>query len=154
MQPGEAVSRSVTASSSGGVVIRSRAGKTEVVICGRRSHSLWALPKGTPNPGESELETALREVREETGLSVMGAGKIGEIHYSYYRPEDGARVDKTVHFFLMRPIGGDTAAHDPEFDTVEWVEPSEALRRLTYANEARIVEAAVALAAKQANGHK
>lgn len=131
-----------------------RAGKTEVVICGRRSYSLWALPKGTPNPGESELETALREVHEETGLDVEGAAKIGEIHYSYYRPEDGARVEKTVHFYLMRAVGGDTAAHDPEFDVVEWVEVPVALRRLTYPNEARIVEAAAALAAKQANGHE
>ncbi|MBI4306404.1 MAG: NUDIX hydrolase [Chloroflexi bacterium] len=155
MHPGQAIPESVTASSSGGVVVRAnRAGKTEVVICGRRSHSLWALPKGTPNAGESELETAMREVREETGLNVKGAGKIGEIHYSYYRPEDGARVDKTVHFYLMRPVGGNTAAHDPEFDVVEWVEVPEALRRLTYPNEARIVEAAVALAAKQANGHE
>jgi 8-oxo-dGTP pyrophosphatase MutT (NUDIX family) len=126
----------------------------EVVICGRRGSSLWALPKGTPNPGESGLQTALREVREETGLEVESAGEVGEIHYSYERPHDGAWVDKTVHFYLMRPVGGDTAAHDPEFDVVEWVEATEAIRRLTYPNEARIVEAAVALAARQANGNR
>lgn len=135
--------------------MRARAGRgDEVVICGRRSSSLWALPKGTPNPGETGLQTATREVREETGLEVEPGGKVGEIHYSYERPQDGTRVDKTVHFYLMRPVGGDTAAHDPEFDDVEWVEASEAVRRLTYPNEARIVEAAVAMAAQQANGNR
>lgn len=79
---------------------------------------------------------------------------VGEIHYVYSRPEDGAKVDKTVHFYLMHPVGGDTAAHDAEFDEVEWVEASEAMRRLTYANEARIVEAAVAMAAQQASENR
>ena len=144
-----------SAVSHGGVVVRDEGGSgIEVVICGRRAPLLWALPKGTPDPGESGLQTALREVREETGLEVEPAGKVGEIHYSYDRPQDGARVEKTVHFYLMRPVGGDIAAHDPEFDTVEWVGASEALRRLTYPNEARIVEAAVAMAAQQADGNR
>lgn len=144
-----------SAVSYGGVVVRTSAGSSiEVVICGRREPSLWALPKGTPNPGESGLETALREVREETGLEVEAAGRVGEIHYSYDRPQDRAKIEKTVHFYLMRPVSGDTAAHDPEFDTVEWVEASEALRRLTYPNEARILEAAVAMAARQADGNR
>lgn len=140
----------VNAASFGGVVTRVNArSAVEVVICGRRAASLWALPKGTPDPGEGPSETALREVREETGLEVRVAGEVGDINYSYIRPEDGLRVDKTVRFFLMRATGGDTAAHDHEYDFVEWVEVTEALRRLTYPNEARIVEAAVAMAAQQ-----
>ena len=144
-----------SAVSHGGVVVRRGSGAgIEVVICGRREPALWALPKGTPNPGETALQTALREVTEETGLRVESVGKVGEIHYTYDRPQDGVRVEKTVHFYLMRAVGGDTAGHDPEFDTVEWVEAPEALRRLTYPNEARIVEAAVATAAHQADGNR
>lgn len=144
-----------SAVSYGGVVLRDRPDSSvEVVICGRRGPTLWALPKGTPNPGETGEQTALREVREETGLEVEPVGKVGEVHYSYDRPQDGATVRKTVHFYLMRPVGGDTAAHDPEFDTVEWVETAEALRRLTYLNEARILEAAVAMAAHETDGNR
>ena len=57
--------------SAGGVVARlDTSGAPEVVLCGRRSEKLWVLPKGTPDGGEPIEQTALREVREETGLEI------------------------------------------------------------------------------------
>ena len=57
----------------------------------------------------------------------------------------GVRYDKTIHFYLMQATGGDTVDHDHEYDYVEWVPAEEALRRIAYPNEARLVERALAL---------
>ena len=95
------VLRSARATSAGGVVHRSVDGRTEVVLVHRRSPRLWALPKGTPDAGETVEETALRETREETGLKVEIEGPLRSIRYFFVR--GSTRFHKTVHFFLMRP---------------------------------------------------
>ena len=130
--------------SAGGVVYRFRNGNLEFVLCGRLSPPRWSLPKGTPDPGETLEQTALREVREETGLEVELEAPLGRIQYWFVRPTDGCRCHKTVHFYLMRPVGGSTDRHDPEFDVVQWFPAEEALRTLTYPNEARLLEQAIA----------
>ena len=62
--------------SAGGVVYRANgSGELEVAICGLRNPENWRLPKGTPDPGETVLQTSLREVREETGLTVELLGR-------------------------------------------------------------------------------
>src|ERR1700688_100490 len=90
--------------SAGGVVYRVVNGKVDVVLCGRVQPLIWALPKGTPDTGESVEQTALREVREETGLEVSLGTEAGEIEYWFNKPE--ARVHKRVRFYLMSPTGG------------------------------------------------
>jgi 8-oxo-dGTP pyrophosphatase MutT (NUDIX family) len=135
--------RTERAVSAGGVVWRREGGEFEVLLCGRHSDHLWALPKGTPEDGETIEETALREVREETGVMVESDGKVGDIKYWFSRPSEGVRYFKTVHHFLMRPTGGDTGLHDHEFDEVKWVPVAEALRIMSYANEAKIVRQAL-----------
>ena len=65
-------------------------------LTGRRT---TRLPKGKPRRGESVEETALREVREETGLAVRVVARLGSVDYAYR--EADVRVAKSVHFFLM-----------------------------------------------------
>ncbi len=135
--------------SAGGVVVRygeSGDGDLEVLICGRNSDHLWALPKGTPEPGETLEQTALREVREETGVEVEQTGTVGEIRYWFSRPQEGVRYLKTVYHYLMRPIGGHPGLHDHEFDEVRWCPADEALKLLTYQNEVKILRLAIDLA--------
>ena len=120
--------------SAGGVVFRRVEEGIEIVLVGRTSERLWALPKGRPDAGETLEETALREVREETGLEVRIVDTVGQVEYWYTGP-DGERVDKTVHYYLMEPIGGNTANHDHEFDRVEWRHLFEAERLLTHRNQ-------------------
>ena len=132
--------------SAGGVVYRPRlSGEVEVVLCGRRNPSLWALPKGTPDPGETLEQTALRETREETGLEVELRYPLESISYWFVRAPDGVRCFKRVHFYLMAAVGGSTSAHDPEFDLVQWFSGEEALQNMTYANERRVVARALTL---------
>lgn len=132
--------------SAGGVVYRVRDdGVVELVLVARPSSNLWALPKGTPEPGESIEETAIREVAEETGLQVEIVAPVCSIEYSFMLSGEGVRVDKVVHHFLMRARDGDVSLHDHEYDVVDWFETGEALRRMTYANERTVVERAAAL---------
>lgn len=142
--PGGPVERVVSA---GGVVHRMTERGIEVVLCGRRDAGVWGLPKGTPDPGESLEETALREVFEETGLRVAILGKIGSIRYWFTRGSGGPRYHKVVHHFLMKPIGGDLANHDREFDEVRWLPLEEACRTLSYKNEVEMVRKAAELIA-------
>ena len=135
--------------SAGGVVFRRGEAGLEVVLCGRRSPLLWALPKGTPDPGEDRVDTALREVAEETGLEVRSGGPIDGISYWFVSPSSGARCHKNVYFYLMEATGGDTSNHDHEFDEVRWFPVDEALRTITYENEAKIVEKGLALASEE-----
>lgn len=140
--PGRGNSPLVRDVSAGGVVYR-RAdddGAIEVVLVGRIRPKRWALPKGTPVVGETLEGTAVREVGEETGLLVRIERPLDQIHYWFVW--GGVRHSKTVHFYLMQMTGGDTANHDGEYDVVEWFPIGEALRRLSYPNEARVVEKA------------
>ena len=122
------------------MIYRTGAGGIEVVLAHRRNPPVWALPKGTPDADETLEETALRETREETGLEVEVVEPIDAIHYFFVR--SSVRFRKTVHFYLMRAVGGDTERHDREFDEVRWVPIGEAIRLLTYPTERAIVERA------------
>ena len=137
------VQRTARATSAGGVVIRTVDGRIEVVLVHRRSPRLWALPKGTPDSGETLEETALRETREETGLEVEIEAPITAIRYYFVRGT--TRFHKTVHFFLMRASGGSVDEHDAEFDEAKWVGIDEAMALLTHATERSVLEQAAAL---------
>ena len=140
-----AVKRNARATSAGGVVYRHTTSGLEIVLAHRRSPALWALPKGTPSSGETIEQTALRETAEETGLAVEIEGPIGPISYVFSRGT--TRYHKTVHFFLMRPVGGALDEHDHEFDDVRWVPIGEATRLMNYATEREVVENAERLLA-------
>lgn len=128
--------------SAGGVVYRRAGDALEVALCGRTSPKLWALPKGTPDVGETLEETALREVNEETGLQVRLEKSIDKIQYWFVRP-DRVRCFKTVHFYLMSALGGSVEDHDPEFDVVSWFDSADALEALSYPSERNILSKAV-----------
>jgi 8-oxo-dGTP pyrophosphatase MutT (NUDIX family) len=144
--------RTARATSAGGVVHRSINGRTEVAIVHRRAPLLWALPKGTPDSGETIQETALRETREETGLEVEIERPLRSIRYYFVR--GSTRFHKTVHFFLMRAVGGSTDAHDAEFDEVRWVSLEEAGALLNHATERSVVEEAAAALEGRVNAAK
>ena len=142
-------SRVETPVSAGGVVYQMNAGRLETVLCGRSQPVRWSLAKGTPDPGETLEETALREVREETGLEVKIDGSLGSIDYWFADRSRDVRYHKTVHFYLMIPVGGATDQHDPEFDVVEWFDAEKAVKTLAHANEANVLQKALDIIAER-----
>jgi 8-oxo-dGTP pyrophosphatase MutT (NUDIX family) len=138
--------RNATATSAGGIVIRHDETGPSLVVGSRRRERdgrTWTLPKGTPHRGETREETALREVAEETGLEVRITGPLDDIEYWFV--QSGTRIHKTVHYFLMEPIGGELAKHDHEFDEVRWISFAEASRLLTFDTERALVARAAAI---------
>ena len=137
MKKGRATSRKFERHvSAGGVVYRVTDEKIEAVLCGRWEPPRWSLPKGTPDPGET---------LEETGLEVELEAPIGDINYWFVTPNDRIHCNKTVHFYLMAHRGGCTELHDPEFDEVRWFSSEDALKSLTYVNEAKVLDKALAM---------
>jgi len=137
--------RSATATSAGGIVVRIEADRPSLVAGlrrreGDRRSGTWTLPKGTPNSGETLEETAVREVEEETGLRVRIVAPLPSIEYTFV--QGGTRIHKTVHYFLMEPVGGDLDRHDHEFERVRWVRFEDARSLLTFDTERALVETA------------
>jgi 8-oxo-dGTP pyrophosphatase MutT (NUDIX family) len=134
-----------TATSAGGIVVRFEGAVPQLVV-GRRKRErdggTWTLPKGTPITGESLEETALREVEEETGLKVRIVSPLDSIHYTFV--QHGLRIRKTVHYFIMEPIGGDLGRHDHEFEEVRWIAFAEAPVLLSFETERGLVALAAA----------
>jgi 8-oxo-dGTP pyrophosphatase MutT (NUDIX family) len=129
--------------SAGGVVVRGE--QVVVIVPTRRAADgsrVLALPKGHVDPGETPIEAATREVREETGILAEPVRELGESRYWYRR--DGRTIGKTVQFFLFDHVGGDTADHDDEVEEVRWIPLQEALTTLSHSAEREMVELALA----------
>jgi 8-oxo-dGTP pyrophosphatase MutT (NUDIX family) len=126
--------------SAGGVlvkVIRGRPMLAAIRPRGKRE-GLWALPKGKIDPGERPEETAVREVREETGVEGALVEKLGDVRYTYTR-RGGTRVFKVVSFYLLRAGRGRIDEIDEqmrvEVDEARWLPLEEATRLLAYGGE-------------------
>jgi 8-oxo-dGTP pyrophosphatase MutT (NUDIX family) len=101
-----------------------------------------ALPKGHIDPGETALQAAEREVREETGVVAELVHELGEVRYWYRR--DGRTIGKSVSFYLFSYVSGDTADHDDEVEEARWIGLREAHTELTHAAEREMVARALA----------
>ena len=119
--------------SSGGVVYRVENNIPLFLLLTSNKRGIWCLPKGLIEENEDEITTAMREVREETGVSrVKLRGKVGQIKYQFgFRAKT---FDKTVHFFLFETDQAD-AKVGTEHDAMEWMPYEKALQTLSYPNE-------------------
>jgi 8-oxo-dGTP pyrophosphatase MutT (NUDIX family) len=155
----------VRETSAGGVVVRKRGGAWWMAAieppvepsgaamgrsrhAGGRSRRVLSLPKGLVDPGEKPLDTAIREVFEETGVTADVVSKLGDSKYVYTRAwGDGARVFKIVSFYLMRYRSGRINDITPEM-RVEvaracWVRLEEAPTLLAYRGEKQMARRAL-----------
>ncbi|HET7573452.1 MAG TPA: NUDIX domain-containing protein [Gaiellaceae bacterium] len=125
--------------SAGGVLVRRLRGRWFVAAIrpAGKPEGVWALPKGRIDPGERPEQTALREVREETGVEGRLDGKLGESRYVY--TWDGERIFKVVTFYLVRARRGRLGAIADEMRVevadARWLPLEEAPRLLAYGGE-------------------
>jgi len=119
---------------AGGVVWRpsGQNGEIEVAVVHRGRHDDWSLPKGHVDAGEHPLQTACREVVEETGLAVV-AGRRG-LTTSYEVEGDPKRVD----YWVMRLAGGNFVAND-EVDELRWLPPADAAALCSYEHDREVI---------------
>jgi 8-oxo-dGTP pyrophosphatase MutT (NUDIX family) len=152
--------------SSGGVVLHKISGVWSIAAIEPRKDDLsegssptsaspkrWAkkaslaLPKGLVDPGEKPEQTALREVREETGIRARIITKLTDIKYVYVRTwGDRERVFKVVSFYLFRYESGRiddvTDAMRIEVKRALWVPLDDAPKLLAYSNERKVIRLA------------
>ena len=133
--------------SAGGVAYRrlAESGVLELALIATHGGQRWQLPKGSCEPGETSVETAIREVEEEVGLLTVNEQFLKTIDYWYwdtYRKEVPELVHKVVDFYLLRMVGGELCDDSYEVDAVGWFTPEQALQMLTFGGEQSVVQMA------------
>ncbi|MFF0144407.1 ADP-ribose pyrophosphatase YjhB (NUDIX family) [Amycolatopsis sulphurea] len=138
----------VDETSAGGLVLDHE--REHAVLIGRldrHGRLLWSLPKGHIEDGETVEQTAVREVKEETGISARVLRPLGTIDYWFVAQQ--RRVHKTVHHFLLEATGGELSDEDVEVTEVAWVPVAELETTLAYADERKLVRKAADLIAPE-----
>ena len=144
--------------SAGGIVLQEISGIWHVALIEpqreqstkpirKRTGAVLALPKGLVDPGEKPAQAAVREVREETGITAEIVTKLADIKYVYVRTwADGERVFKIVSFYLLRYVSGEIDDVAPEMrievKRALWAPLSEAAPRLAYSDERKVLRQA------------
>ena len=127
-----------TVYAAGAVVWRMIEGKHRILIAHRDRHGDWSLPKGKVDPGETLVETAARELREETGFPVKLGAPLGYIEYTLPNGRP-----KEVHYWMAELSDTDFETHpfvsNEEVDRVEWVSTKKARKMLSYARDRELM---------------
>ncbi|MFD6065619.1 NUDIX hydrolase [Amycolatopsis sp. WAC 04182] len=138
----------VDETSAGGLVVDAeRANAALIGRLDRHGRLLWSLPKGHIEDGETVEQTAVREVKEETGISAQVLRPLGTIDYWFVA--ERRRVHKTVHHFILESTGGELSDEDVEVTEVAWVPLADLETKLAYSDERKLVRKAKELFAQQ-----
>ncbi len=129
--------------SCGAIVYRKFHGNTEILLIRHIKSGYWSFPKGHVEGDETEVETAKREIKEETGLDVMIDDGFREtVQFSPRRD-----TSKTVVYFVAKAKNYDYVPQEEEISEIRWVEIGQAISHLTYDNDKVIVSKAKAFIA-------
>ena len=122
-----------------GGIVRKIEGQNQYILLIRKKNSpLWTLPKGHQENDESEQETAIREVQEETGYCCRIEKKAGEIQFQYQKNDQN--FYERVNYFIMIPKNNLNAFDTGEVEEVHWAEIREAQSLLFYQNEKNLIQ--------------
>ena len=131
----------VNEKSCGAVVFRKHHGNTEILLIKHVNSGHWSFPKGHVEPGETEVQTALREIKEETSVDVIIDPTFREtVNYSPKKD-----IQKQVVYFIGKAKNYDFVPQAEEIAEIKWVEINRAGSVLTYENDKSIVNKAKSL---------
>jgi 8-oxo-dGTP diphosphatase len=132
--------------SAGGVVFRSipstgSGSNIEILVSQHSFHHGWVFPKGLigdkeENKHQTKEETAVREVKEETGIDAEIVEAVAPVTYWY--AFEGEKRKKTVYYFVMKHLGGNFEDRDTEMEAVEWVPIDRVMEKLTYPSDKKV----------------
>jgi 8-oxo-dGTP diphosphatase len=125
--------------SSGGVIFRKSADHFDVGLIATKNRTVWTLPKGIIDKDESPEMAAVREIQEETGLTGSIVDKLGEKSYWFYLKDENAKFKKTVTYFLLEHVSGETNNFSWEVDEAGWFPLDEAINMLHYKSDKEIL---------------
>lgn len=128
--------------SAGGVVVLEKDKETMVVTIEREKMKDHCLPKGHQEPGESLQETAIREVKEETGYEAKAIAYLGPFTYNVKSDTNKTIIMRTVHWFLMRVVGGSKKSANEEVKKVTLTPIDGDFSYLTHNNDRIFIEKA------------
>lgn len=125
---------------AGGIVIDATSAAAPLVLLVHRpKYDDWSFPKGKAEPDETIEEVALREVREETGLTCRIIRPLQAVRYGYDNRK-GENRQKVVHYFLMGRTSGALAVNNYEIDDARWFEFDEARGALDYEHDRELLD--------------
>ncbi len=107
----------------------------------RGKHTFWDFPKGTSNKGENELQTALRETQEETGIKDIEFIDGFRKSIRYFFKIGGKLINKEVAYYLARTKSRKTKI-SKEHLSAKWLAYEKAMELVTFRNSKGILEAA------------
>ena len=110
-------------------------GPVRILVVHRPRYDDWSLPKGKCERGESDAACALREVREETGLTCVPGAELPSTHY-----RDNKGREKIVRYWAMEPVSG-AFSPNAEIDEIRWLPVGEAMDILSHDHDRPVVEA-------------
>lgn len=135
--------------SAGGVVFKKEKKKLLILVAQHSYHHGWVFPKGLIGDkieGESKESTAIREVEEETGIKAQIVEAIDQV--TYWFKFNAEKIKKTVYYYVMEYVGGDTNEHDFEMEDVKWIESEKVLEKLTYKSDKEVFKKALPIIEK------
>lgn len=136
-----------TQTSAGGAALRRIKDDLCVALISTGNPPRWQLPKGLVDKGETPEQAAIREVREESGITSRIDQLIDKVEYWYQskRGHERIRYHKYVYFYLMWYESGQVTDHDSEVTDAKWVEVNKAISLLAFRSEQGIVQRAAEL---------
>ncbi len=129
-----------TEKSCGAVVFRTKNERLQILLIRHVNGGHWAFPKGHVEKGETEEQTARREILEETGLSVILDNRYRQV--VTYSPKKDV-VKDVVYFVAHAPSEVTAVAQESEISQVRWVDADKAVEYVSFDNDKKVLMGAI-----------